>query len=142
MQETLYSITKSRLWSSLLPEVRLTLQRQTRSNRSHSKISRMLEEEADKEEGEGDMSVHCAVDESCRGLCRKDCRRTLAIRVRIRAVMALTPREVLSKAKPSAIFPSQRHSLACPSSGWCPPAAQKPMLDSNIEGTISKGIRD
>lgn len=38
----------------------------------------------------------------------------------VRAVMALTPRETLSKAKPSAIFPSQRHSLACPSSGCAP----------------------
>ncbi|KYM88854.1 hypothetical protein ALC53_02619 [Atta colombica] len=81
----------------LLPEVRLIFQRQTRSNRSHSEISRILkeeeEEEADKKkeketswlvvpsqvatvyfignsrrEKSGRASVHCVVDESCPGL--------------------------------------------------------------------------
>ncbi|TGZ51275.1 Uncharacterized protein DBV15_07797, partial [Temnothorax longispinosus] len=86
-------------------------------------------------------SVYCAVDEFCPGLCRKK-QRTLAIHVRTRAVMALTPREVSSKAKPSAIFPSQRRSLVCPFIWLCPPAVQKPTIDSTFEGTISKGIRD
>ncbi|KYQ48267.1 hypothetical protein ALC60_12595, partial [Trachymyrmex zeteki] len=131
----------------LLSEVRLILQRQTRSNRSHSEISRILEEVVrqfpgcsgvillvvpsrvaaiyfignSRREKSGRAFVHCTVDESCPGLPEEPNEPSRFMFVR--AVMALTPREISSKAKPSAIFPSQRARL-------------------DIEGTISKGIRD
>ncbi|EGI69011.1 hypothetical protein G5I_02179 [Acromyrmex echinatior] len=128
----------------LLPEVRLILQRQTRSNRSHSEISRILEEEEEadkKKEKETSWSVHCAIDESCPGLPEEPNEPSRFMFVR--AVMALTPREVSSKAKPSAIFPSQRQFSRLPFLIWLwPPAVQKPIARLDIEGTISKGIRD
>ncbi|KYN13259.1 hypothetical protein ALC57_14555 [Trachymyrmex cornetzi] len=130
----------------LLPEVRLILQRQTEEE---EEADRRKEKETSwvvrqfpgcsgvlvvpsrvaavylignsRREKSGRASMHCAVDESCPGLPEESNEPSRFMFVR--AVMALTPREVSSKAKPSAIFPSQRARL-------------------DIEGTISKGIRD